>query len=67
MCDDHSECSPYDRIQSVGNVEEPQRNDPCNFRRNRISCADRSEGNRTMCEELEETDYNRKTRVWRCI
>lgn len=40
MCDDHAECCKDGRVPSEGNVEKPQRNDPCHVRRNGISCAD---------------------------
>ena len=30
MCNNHSKCSPCERVQSEGNVEEPERHDPCN-------------------------------------
>ena len=57
MCNHHTECSQNDRISSEGNVEESERNDPFDLRRNRIPRTDSGKGNRPLCKELDKADY----------
>ena len=45
MCNDHSKCSTCQRVQFKRNVEESERNDPCNLRWNSFPCTDRCKRN----------------------
>ena len=42
---DHSKCSTCQRVQFKRNVEESERNDPCNLRWNSFPCTDRCKRN----------------------
>ena len=64
MCNDHSERSPYDGIQSERNVEESERYDPCDHGRNGFPYTDRCKGHRTMRTQLEKANHTGKTCLW---
>ncbi len=39
VCHHYPQCGPHEGVRSEGNVEEPQRNDPCDPGRNGFPCA----------------------------